>query len=348
MTADMTRQGAVDESFGGVTSRMLQTFFKYNLLNWWTDSLRSGVSLSMSHHLAQQAGRSFADLPPQLRHTLELFRIKADDWDHMRANGIATASDGRAFLTADNLDEARADLLRRYIVDRSHQAVIEPDAGTRAGLRQGLQPGTFAGELARFLNQFKAFPMAFGRQVLGREIFGRGEEAFAQGSVAGLARVIVSTTILGYAAMAAKDALKGRTPRDPTDPATIRAALLQGGGAGIYGDFLFGEYNRFGRTPLETLAGPTLGTAADAVRLWSKLTAGDADAGDGMRLAINNTPFANLFYTRIALDYMILHDMQEYFAPGTLRRMESRIERENNQTLMYQPSQDRLAPFTGN
>jgi hypothetical protein len=66
----------------------------------------------------------------------------------------------------------------------------------------------------------------------------------------------VTSTVLGYAAMTAKDMLKGKTPRDPKDPNTIIKAFTQGGGAGIYGDFLFGEYNRFGQSPLETAAGP--------------------------------------------------------------------------------------------
>lgn len=348
LAGDITRTGSLDESFGGGVSRWQQQFFKWNLLTPWTDTLRSSAALSMSHHLALQAGKSFDQLAPELKHTLELFNVTAKDWDSMRAKGVKTDSTGTAFMVPDNLDEAQAQQLRQYITDRAETAVLEPDADSRAMMRQGTRGGTVTGELARFIGQFKGFTTSFTRQILGREVYGRGKDALAQGSIRGLSQLIVASTIMGYAAMSVKDAIKGKTPRDPTDPKTILKAFTQGGGAGIYGDFLFGEYNRFGQSPLETLAGPTLGTAADMTRLWARMVRGEADAGDAMRLALNNAPYMNLFYTRMALDYLILYDMQEAFSPGTLRRMERRTERETGQTMLFSPSRDRAHPFTGN
>lgn len=345
---DMSRTGSLDESFGGGVSRSMEQFFKWNLLTPWTETLRSSAALSMSHHLALQASKVFDNLPAELKHTLELFNVSAKDWDHMRAKGVKTDSTGTAFLVPDNLDEAQAQQLRQYITDRAETAVLEPDADARAMMKQGTRPGTVVGELMRFVGQFKGFTTSFTRQVLGREVYGRGKDAFAEGSIRGLSQLIVASTILGYGAMSIKDLIKGKTPRDPMDPKTIAKAFTQGGGAGIYGDFLFGEYNRFGGTPLETLAGPTLGTAADATRLWAKMIRGEADGGDAMRLALNNTPYMNLFYTRMALDYLILYDMQEAFSPGTLRRMERRTERETGQTMFISPARDRMQPITGN
>lgn len=344
---DISRTGSLDESIGGGLSRLQQQYFKWNLLTPWTETLRSSAALSMSHHLALQAEKSFDQLAPELKHTLRLFNVTEKDWDHMRANGVKVDSTGTAFMVPDKLDPTQAQQLRQYITDRAETAVLEPDADARAMMRQGTRPGTVIGELMRFVGQFKGFTTSFTRQVLGREVYGRGKDAMADGAIRGLSQLIVASTILGYAAMSAKDAAKGKwPPRDPTDPKTIAKAFTQGGGAGIYGDFLFGEYNRFGQSPLETLAGPTLGTAADATRLWARMVRGDADAGDAMRLALNNTPFMNLFYTRIALDYLILYDMQEAFAPGTLRRMERRAERETGQTFLLSPSRDRAKPFT--
>jgi hypothetical protein len=343
LVGDITRQGSLDESMGGNTSRMLQTFFKYNLLNWWTESLRSSAGLSMSHYLALQAGKTFDQLAPEMQRTLALFEIDAPTWDRMRAAGVRKAADGVEFMVPDGMQPADADRLRRYVVDRADTAVLQPDADARSMLRQGTRAGTPQGELMRTIMQFKGFPVAFTRQVLGRELYGRGAEG---GTVKGLTQLMVATTVLGYAAMVAKDMLKGRTPRDPRDPKTIAAAMVQGGGAGIYGDFLFGQYSRSGNRALETLAGPVLGTGAEVVNLWAKLRAGDADGGDALRLAVNNTPFANLFYTRIAADYLFLYDVQEAISPGTLRRMEQRIARDNGQTFLWSPSQDRATPIT--
>lgn len=343
LVGDITRTGSLDESMGGHTSQMLQQFFKWNLLEWWTDSLRSSAGLSMSHHLALQKGKAFGDLAPELQRTLGMFEIDAAAWDRMRAAGVKQAHDGVEFLVPDGLTPADAQKLRRYVVDRADQAVLNPDADARAMVRQGTRAGTISGELFRFLAQFKGFPIAFTRQVLGREVYGREG---LPGTLKGLTQVMAATTVLGYAAMVVKDTLKGRTPRDPADPKTIAAAMVQGGGAGIYGDFLFGQYARSGNKPLESLAGPVLGTGAEVVNLWLKAKDGDADAGDALRLAVNNTPFANLFYTRIALDYLFLYDVQEAIAPGTLRRMEQRVQKDNGQTFLWSPSQDRLQPLT--
>jgi hypothetical protein len=346
MIGDITRTGSLDETLGGGLSRAQQRFFKWNLLSWWTDTLRSSAALSMSHHLALNAGKSLDALSPDLHRTLSLFGIEAKDWDIMRASGLRTDAGGTGFIVTDNLPPEQARKLRQYIIDRAETAVLEPDADSRSMLRRGTRPGTATGELFRFMAQFKGFSVAFARQVVGREIFGRGERAFADGSIRGLAQLIASTTLMGYAAMTAKDMLKGKTPRDPKDPTTMLKAFTQGGGAGIYGDFLFGEYNRMGQSPTETLAGPAIGTGADVIRLWSKMVRGDADAGDVLRLAQNNTPFINLFYTRMALDYLILYDMQEAISPGTLRRMERRAEREQGQTFLMPPSAERMTPLT--
>ena len=115
---------------------------------------------------------------------------------------------------------------------------------------------------------------------------------------------------------------------------------MQGGAFGIYGDFLFGEMkNRFGGGFLATVAGPTFGTVSDIADLWGRIRAGEDAAAQTFRLAIANTPFANLFYTRMALDYLILYRVQEWLNPGYLRRMERRIEKENDQTFLIKPSE---------
>src|SRR3546814_13494880 len=83
----------------------------------------------------------------------------------------------------------------------------------------------------------------------------------------------------------------------------------------------------------------SLGAVDDLHDLYSRVKAGDDSAAAGLRFVISNTPFANLFYTRQALDYLILWRLQEAVNPGYLRRMEKRIEKENGQTFLVRPSQ---------
>ena len=88
--------------------------------------------------------------------------------------------------------------------------------------------------------------------------------------------------------------------------------FVSGGGASIYGDFLFGEMkNRFGQTFVSTLGGPTVGTVDDLADMWGQFKSGDDFAAQSLRVAINNTPFLNMFYSRIALDYLFLYQVQE-------------------------------------
>lgn len=264
-------------------------------------------------------------------------------------------------LTANSasINELRESLktqVRAFITDRASYAVIEPDARTRAIMRQGTQPGTIPGELLRFIGQFKAFPASILQKSVGRELYGRGynptgygagltpmkELASAlqngNGEVLGLAQLMIWTTVFGYLAMSAKDILKGRTPRNPDNPAVWTAAMLQGGALGIYGDFLFGKVNRHGDSLIQSFAGPVLGAGEDLVELYNRIRTGDDAAAASFRFMLNNTPFINLFYTRLALDYLIFYQIQEWMNPGYLRRMERRMKKENSQEFLLRPS----------
>ena len=71
---------------------------------------------------------------------------------------------------------------------------------------------------------------------------------------------------MGGVALQMKDVARGRDPR-PINEKFIFAAMAQGGGWGIFGDFLFSDMNRYGRGGMSTLAGPIYGVGEDAFRL---------------------------------------------------------------------------------
>lgn len=299
----------------------------------------------------------------------------ADGRDYLTTDGIQGIPDERigAYLADQgrkvsdaSIREAREGLersLRAYVNDRVSYAVLEPDARTRSIMNQGTRPGTVMGELNRFMTQFKSFPAAYMQKTMGRELYGRGyaptplgegyrgsKDLIAamrngNGERLAMAQLMLWTTAFGYLSMSAKDAVKGREPRPADDPKTWIAAMTQGGGFGIMGDFMFGEVSRFGNKPLESLAGPTLGTASNLIDLWAKVRSGDDAASSTLRLAQNNTPFLNLFYTRIAMDQLFLWSVQEAMNPGSLRRTEQRIEQENGQKFLVRPSQSFLDPL---
>jgi hypothetical protein len=376
---DVMSRFSSDDHIGGTMAKLQQRFFKLNLMNWWNDTHKTGVGLIMSNHMAELAPNAYGKLPPDEQRLLSLFDISEKDWDLVRST--VYEADGTKYLTPDKVQDLDDELVKKTLgltqdenpsvtarkvrkykddletkfgtmfTDRANSAIPMPGAAEHAMMNMGTQPGTALGEALRLFMQFKSFPISAIRKGIGREVYGYGADTFKEavlkgkGDMIGLAQLIVSTTIFGYLAMAMKDLLKGRTPRDPTDPKTVAAAMAQGGGMGIYGDFIFGEFSRYGRSAVATLAGPTFGQIDDIAEIWTRLRRGEDFGANAMRLAINNTPFINLFYTRTALDYLILYQLQESVNPGFLHRLEGRIMRENEQRFLLPPSS--VVPYGG-
>jgi hypothetical protein len=375
-----SRFSFAEDGLPGTMTKLQQLFFKFNGMTWWTDILRAGAARATSHNLAFHRASTFKELRPELQRMLGHYGIDAGRWDLIRAGATKEADgmpyatpEGLDAVPDDSfarylesqgtkptpgrIADLRRDIgdqMRTYFIDRASYAVTEPDALTRAMMQQGTQVGTVYGELLRHIGQFKSFAVAVIQKQFGAEIYGRGSDTLRQalrngnGEMLGLAQLMLWTTILGYGAMSAKDLVKGRSPRELFDEddvtglnrKTIAAAMVQGGGLGIYGDFLFGELkNRHGGGIITTLAGPAASSAQDIFDLVGRIRAGDDAAAAAFRTALNNTPFANLFYTRVAMDYLFLWSIQEALNPGAMKRMEKRIEQENAQTFWLRPSE---------
>lgn len=296
----------------------------------------------------QQLGEDFVAKWKQRQDDLVAFAEGVDE----RSSAREAAAQEYARAAGDRIEKARAEFreqlegkLRSFFLDRTKTAVLHPDAETMALMRQGTRPGTVVGEAARFIGQFKSFSISYLQKIVGREIYGRGSDTLLQamrnghGEMLGLANIILWTTAFGYGAMVTKDLLKGRNPRDPENYKTWMAALAQGGGMGIYGDFLFGETNRMGGGLWSSALGPVAGATSDLYDLYQRAKSGDDVAAQALRVGIQNTPFLNLFYTRTVLDYLILYRIQEAMNPGYLRRLEHRVERDNAQTFWLRPTE---------
>lgn len=363
---DIAARFSAMDDVPGTLSRLQRTFFKLNLLGPWTDAHKRGLGRVFSRHLAGESAKDWGGLDPQLRTLLESYEIDEAAWRAIRQSARQEA-DGNVYVTTDSVRDVSDDALRAiygdisdralrgrrdrletalqsYYADRADFGVPTPGARERAILRQGTQPGEPLGIAVRLVAQFKAFPTTVITKVIGRIAQADTTGEFARNMISGRADVLglvhlmIATTALGYVAQSAKQIAKGRTPRDPTQGSTWTAAMLQGGGLGIYGDFLFGEYTRFGRSFTETLAGPTFGTISEATALLATIREGRDPSARAVRFGVGHAPFINLFYTRVALDYLFLYQLQEAVNPGYLRRMERLIERENKQRFLVPPS----------
>lgn len=239
------------------------------------------------------------------------------------------------------LRENAATRLLGVVLEETDVAVIEPGAKERAMMMTGLQRGTWKGELTRSFFLFKSFPIA----MMTRHIQRGWSMPTGTGRAAYLATLIASTTVMGAVSMQISDMLSGRDPRDMTDPRFGIAAMLKGGSLGLYGDFLFSESSRYGQSPFAAALGPVAGLAEDVLKLtqgnvMEAVQGKDTHAGaEAVRFVKGNTPGANLWYAKGALDHLIFHQLQEYFSPGYLRKMKQRSEREFGQKYWWEPGE---------
>jgi len=358
-----TRAGSID-GMPGTISKMQELFFRWNLLQGWTVNHKKGVATAMAFDLGRYRNTAFDQLPEKTKRNLEMYNISAEEWsvvskmetlapgttDHFvtpdavmgLTNDVIDPIISRLRNTTDVTDNMRASFkdefstkIQTLLSDIADEAVITPGERERVLLTFGTQKGTYHGEFFRFLTQFKTFPVTVITKQLMPEYFaaGGGVKGFAA-----LVPLIAATTVLGYLSGEAKDIIRGREPKDPKAANTWKEALLRGGGLGIYGDFLFGEYSRYGRSFEETLAGPSIGFVGDALALAHKSATLNADAKDYFKFIKDNAPFSNLFYTEQAMNYMFFYGMMEMADPGFLSRMEKKRLKDYNQEYWLPPS----------
>jgi len=365
LTGDLAAKWSAEDTIPGKVARIQNAFFRLNLLSWWTDAKATGTGLMMAHNLARNAGKEFGALDPLLQTTLRRYGIGPDQWAALRRVEMKGYGDTR-YLMPDAVDRLSDDIVKPLAGGDSPAAIARARTDLRLALRTfyaeevasaqtfagpreraivtwGTRPGTPLGEAVRFMMQYKLFSITFATRHIAREL--------ARGGVPGMVHLILANTALGYLAMQAKEIAKGREPRKADDTLGFAkiamAAAQQGGGLGIYGDFLFGQYNRFGGGGLETLAGPAAGKVGDVLRTFGNIKEGQGHAAGNLllRTAVNAVPGINLFYTRAALDYLILYQMQEWASPGYLRRMERNIQQQNRQRFIIPPSS--VIPYGG-
>jgi hypothetical protein len=309
-------------------------------LSAMTDAGKRAFAMEWGANLAEAFGKELDQVEGPFGNALRA-RLSADDWAALRTTPT-TEHKGAQFFTVDQL-MARTDLPRSKLQQLAGvvqgilnnevlYAVPEPDALTRViTTGGGAGRGTIVGEVSRTLTQFKSFPIAVLSLHLQRAIAARQlRGGWSAASYA--AQGILATTALGFVAMQLKLISKGKDPRDPAEPATWAAAFVQGGGIGIYGDFLFADANRFGGGPVTTLLGPAAGTVDDI----AKLTIGNVQqalAGDDPHVAADLVGFGqrympggNLWYSRLVLEREVFDQLSLAADPTGARRRFRRAE----------------------
>ena len=327
----VARYGVLD-TVPGLMSDLMTKFFRITGLSGWTDMSRAIGSRIMAADMGQRAANSFDALPASYRRVLQQHGISPDDWDAIRRTAW-TGENGVRYVTPDQIEDRDLSLaVQRFYADESVFGVIEVDESTRRFSSFGTRPGTVGGEVIRMVMQFKGFPIAFTARVLGRAF--RGTSGWDR--VYHIGKMLAVLTVSGYLSQVGKDIARGRTPKDPSNPATIAQALLQSGAAGLYGDFLFNMGgNRFGNSALETLAGPAVSTTADLINIYQGAIAGEFSAAQAFNTALGMVPGQNIWFLRPAMDYLFLNALRESISPGYRRRLDRRLRDDFGQEQLF-------------
>ena len=287
----------VENQLAGKINTATNYYFKLNLMDWWDNSFKSALGFVLSNNLAHHAKSSYKKAPLALKNNLKRYGIDEKDWSALKSF-IKKADDGREYIIAPEWKSGNTQInqtatkFRTYLQDRVDTGIPSPHALDRYSAALGTRAGTPLGEVARFLMQFKQFPITY---------WNRSVKDY-QSTPKILSTMLILSTIGGYASIAANNLLSGKeVPELNID--NLQAAMLKGGGLGLYGDFIFGEHNRYGHNIYQTMASPAMSGAADIASIMSDVIEGKVDDATkkAQMLIRRNTPCRNLFYLAPAL-----------------------------------------------
>ena len=347
------------------TARVADGVMRVTGLSWWTQAGRHAFGLAFTEALGSRSNLAFNELPGAFARTLDRWGFTPDDWDLMRSQKLYER-DGVKFMRPTDLADAvknfdadgaykstrveqLGEKLLEMIQGETEYAVPSGSVRARAFLVGGNRSGTMWGEIRRNFAQFKGFGTVMimlhaGRAL--REIQG-GNLARGAGYAGGL--LIGTTLIAGTVTMPLRDIVKGKEPRDPFGDEGLaywKAATMQGGGFGIYGDFFFAEQNRYGGGFARTLAGPLTGEMTSALNLTlgnvtQFLSDEEMNLGsETIKMMKSNTPGGSIWYARLAWERNVLDQLQWLIDPeaqSAFKRKVRRAKKQYNQDYFSKP-----------
>lgn len=275
------------------------------------------------------------------------------EWSIIRAAPAYEPRPGAAFLLPRDVAQPELALrLSEAIEMETRFASPETTLESRAWWTTA-RPGSFWGELQRSTGMFKGFSATLWSlysHEIALQAKASGGNAWAAGG-AMAAQAIIFLTIGGAVNIQLREMAKGNDPRPMDDAKFWGASLAQGGGLGIFGDFLYAAEARNGKSAPVAAFGPVGQLASDA---WG-LTGGNVleiggglAEGEGLDEAVagarvgrdlasvarNYNPLASLWWSRAAYNRLVADNLQRALDPEAeeaFERRRKRMERETGQ-----------------
>lgn len=350
---------ADDVGRGGMTAWLAGVTNRVSGLAAMTDAGRQAPMMIQGAMMARYAAAKTAweNLEPGIRGAAEMHGIGKADWDLIMQASPTTHPDmeGAAWLMPENVVALGSDAARQagrkygdWMTALGNTAVNEPKLLTRAITTGAVFGDAKQGSLLRLMaaNVFfaKSFPITI---ILNHAL--PALRAASNGRYGHLIAVGAGSTVMGALAIQVRQIAQGKEPRKDMDTAKFwMASFLQGGGAGLFGDFLFQDYNRFGQSIGGTLAGPIVGTAQSLLKAGDLYGLADGDwsanefAADVFKVGTKEIPGINLWYSRLVVERTMLDQVEKMIDPkydSRMRRLEKKMQKDYGQKYWWRPGQ---------
>lgn len=344
-----------DSMAPGWTRALSDVTTRISGLSQSTRSAKWTLGMEFQSTLGHSSKLEFNSLNKQLKKAMERNGITAKDWDVIRATEIYDPSGYNQLRPTDlfkrtDLPDAERIRLHGLVGDMMNKIILEgvPEATTLSSVALGknIKRGTARGEVAGFLGLLKSFPVAI-YQIHLRTYF--REQKWGAGQMGYLPAYVVGTGGAGVLALQLGALASGKDFYDMTDPRTLGAGMLKGGGLGILGDFLFSNINRFGGGMADTLAGPFFGLASDTTNLsignFAQMLKGEKTSLTAEALEFLNdwTPGTRTWYLRLLKERLIVDQIRLEADPKARTKMlrrERKMRREQNRSSFWPAGAD--------
>lgn len=351
VSRDMMGAIASGDREPGMVAKTAELIGKLSLNDQRVSSLKYGLSDFTAQELGSYSGKSFENLNARTQDFLNRYNLGGDRWEALKQ---AVAKDGpmqgritpeairalpkevvQPLMASDNpreLMRVRSELALNYgalLNDQAGLAVGENNSRSRIAAYGDTTINDGWGIARRFLMQFKQAAL-IQQQIVSRTFRSGGGST---SNMSGLFQHVLVSSFLSLAGEYMIAAATGKSAPSPTSPEMMTRAAIGTGGLGVYGDALAHAlqqptFDKQQALMASEVLGPAFGTMSKGIFAAAKTAQGVGQALQGeerrgqyggkywAQLIHGLTPGQNLFWTKGAIDYMLMNELHEFMGGG--------------------------------
>ncbi len=330
-----------------ITRRISDFVMRISALSGMTQAGRHAFGMEFLGHLGSQVNKTLNEIDTPLKDTLRRYGIGEDEWNIIRDTPLKDDYyvDYQAIMNRTDIPEVRAEKISQKVLEAivTETETAIPSASYRARATLASESSyIIIRELGKSFAMYKNYPVTIMYTHIAKYMNLKGKFNKAQY----MADWFIGMTVMGALAIQIKQMSAGKDPQDMNAPSFWVRAIFQGGGLGIFGDFLNSTISRAGGGLETTLAGPVVGLVDDFLKLTvgniGELAEGkDTNAGKELvRFIARYAPGSSLWYSRLAFERLVLDRLQLQIDPKARKRFRNkqrRIYKEYNQKYWWKP-----------